>query len=377
MGRQLKIIFIGLQIGLMALFSCQSKVENEKSKLSVHHQHFSIHEEKDFTVVKVNNPFPGAEIEETYILYKRGTEPPSYEGATHFIEIPILSAAISSTTHLGYIEHINRIDLVKAANNLDYFYSKKFKQSIENGNVVSIGNREFDTESLIQQEVDVLFSYAIDAEGYKRIEHYRSLGQKVIVIAEYMEKDPLIKAEWIKLFAAFTGDLELANIRHKALVHRYDSLKISVADNLEKPSIVMGFPWKGTWYVSGGKSFQAKLFADASGNYLWQNDKNESGVPLDMEVVLQKAIDADYWINTNAMRTLSQIEEADDRFVELKPFRNKQIFNNDKRLNEIGGNDYWESAVVKPDLILSDLIEILHGSGQEEKLYYYRKLSND
>lgn len=345
--------------------------------MTVNHQHFFIQEHDEYTLVEVINPFPGGELKETYVLYPRGEERPLYDSATHYIEVPIRSAAITSTTHLGYLESLDQLKLVKGANNLDYFYSEAFKKAVEDGQIVSLGNREFDTESLIQLEADLVFTYAIDAKGYKQIEHYRDLGQKVVMIAEYMEKDPLIKAEWAKLFAAFTGDLEKAVNQHEDLTSRYDSLKAAVTTKDSLPSIVMGFPWKGTWYVSGGKSFQAKLFDDASGSYLWKDDENESGVPLDMEVVLQKAIDADYWINTNALRSLSQIEEADERFTALKPFQNKSVYNNDRRLNEIGGNDYWESAVVRPDLILSDLIEILHGEGLDSNLYYYRKLSDE
>lgn len=377
MGRKFKITVFSLLIGVLCFWSCETKQPIQEERVSIENPHFSIQEKEDHFILKVINPYPGADLTETYVLYRRGEAKPKYDGITHFIEIPVKSVAITSTTHLGYIEKLDRIEVVKGANNLDYFYSTDFKKSIESGDVASLGNREFDTESLIQQEVDLVFAYAIDAKGFKRIEQYRNLDQKVVLIAEYLEKDPLIKAEWLKVFAALTGDLDQADQQHQALVKRYDSLKATVQNKTALPSIVMGFPWKGTWYVSGGKSFQAQLFADASGAYLWKDDQNESGVPLDMEVVLQKAIDADFWINVNALRSFQQISEADERFSSLKAFQNKNVFNNDKRLNEIGGNDYWESAVVRPDLVLADLIEILHGEGRESKLYYYRRIKDE
>jgi iron complex transport system substrate-binding protein len=52
-----------------------------------------------------------------------------------------------------------------------------------------------------------------------------------------------------------------------------------------------------------------------------------------------------------------------------------QIFNNDNQLAETGGNDFYESGVVEPDRILSDLIVIMHPQLLPSyKLKYYRKL---
>jgi len=38
----------------------------------------------------------------------------------------------------------------------------------------------------------------------------------------------------------------------------------------------------------------------------------------------------------------------------------KQVYNFNKRLLPSTANDFWESAVARPDLLLSDVIAILH-----------------
>lgn len=48
------------------------------------------------------------------------------------------------------------------------------------------------------------------------------------------------------------------------------------------------------------------------------------------------------------------------------------VWNDNSRQNAKGGNDFWESGVVRPDLILRDLIRILSGSTTATQLTYYQ-----
>ena len=40
----------------------------------------------------------------------------------------------------------------------------------------------------------------------------------------------------------------------------------------------------------------------------------------------------------------------------------------------MSSNDYWESAVVNPDIVLRDLIKIFHPELVEEPFVYYKQL---
>ena len=48
------------------------------------------------------------------------------------------------------------------------------------------------------------------------------------------------------------------------------------------------------------------------------------------------------------------------KFADAKSVRDKTVYNNNLRITATGGNDYWESAVVRPDVVLRDLIHIFH-----------------
>jgi len=63
----------------------------------------------------------------------------------------------------------------------------------------------------------------------------------------------------------------------------------------------------------------------------------------------------------------------DNRFADFKPFKNGNDHYN-KRTNDAGANDYWESGAVNPQLVLSDLIRILHPEllPKHELVYYHQ-----
>ena len=50
------------------------------------------------------------------------------------------------------------------------------------------------------------------------------------------------------------------------------------------------------------------------------------------------------------------------------------VFNNTRRMNDAGGNDFYESAIVNPDILLRDLVRIFHPDLVQNELVYYKQL---
>ena len=138
---------------------------------------------------------------------------------------------------------------------------------------------------------------------------------------------------------------------------------------------MIGLPWKDTWYVAGGRSYASRLISDAGGNYLWQGNTSDEAIPLDLESVYSKAVNADVWINPGVAHSIGELLAFDERFGELEVVRQAEIYNNNARMSPGGGNDYWESATLRPDLILADLISVFHPElMRDHSMFYYRKL---
>lgn len=364
----------------ICLFSCSHPNEGQTFDFDnvIGNTHFFIDRIADKTyILTVRKPFVGSKKVEKYCLYPSAELPPDIDGITHFIPTPIDKVVITSTTHLGFLEAINLGNVIVGASNLSLFYSPAFQKKVNSGDIRSVGKAKLNQEQLIQLNADVIFSYAIDAGGMKEVAQLRKLGQKVIVIAEYMEQEPLSKAEWIKFFASFFSEraIHQADSHYLAVSSRYHKLEELTKSVNNKPSVMIGYPWKGNWYVSGGSSFQAAYFKSANVNYIWSDLKQEASVPLATETVINDALEAEYWVNCGNKQQLNAIVEGDDRFEAFNAFQKRKVYNNYKRSNALGANDYWESGVVRPDLILSDLIKIMHPKLlQEHNLVYYNQL---
>jgi iron complex transport system substrate-binding protein len=134
-------------------------------------------------------------------------------------------------------------------------------------------------------------------------------------------------------------------------------------------------PFKNTWYISPGNSYISQLIIDAGGDYLWEDIKSSISMPLGIENVFMKAMDADIWLNIGSAKTKDDISVIDERLMNLPCFKNGHLYNNNKRITQFGGNDYWESGTVSPHIILMDLGSILHPElFRDHKLFFYQKI---
>ncbi len=194
--------------------------------------------------------------------------------------------------------------------------------------------------------------------------------------AEAREADPLSRAEWIKFIALFYNREAQANEIFDAIVERYQSLIDLAADVTERPTVFLNAPWGDTWYMAGGQSYVAHLLRAAGADYLWSEDTSPDALYLDFETVYDQALDAEYWLHTSTWSTLDEALAMDERFGDFAAFQSGQVYNNNLRTNPSGGNDYWESGVINPDLMLADLIRIFHPELlPDHDLVYYQQLA--
>jgi iron complex transport system substrate-binding protein len=222
---------------------------------------------------------------------------------------------------------------------------------------------------------DVIFMYGVTGDVTPIINRLTSLGIPVVLNAEYLESDPLARTEWIKFMSCFYDKLDTGIDFFGQQEEAYLQLKNSISTVQNRPSVLAGLPWKNTWWVPGGRSHAAVLIRDAGGRYIWENDSSKEALALDIEAVYNQAGQADFWINSGSAASLAELLNTDPRLQLFKPYKDSCVYNNNARLNLSGGNDYWESGVIYPFLVLKDLIRIFHPEMlPEHTLVYYKKL---
>lgn len=334
---------------------------------------FSITKGDGFKLITLKNTWKGENTPYQYVLYKN-EKPKGYNDAT-FIKIPIKSIVCFSLTHLAFIDKLGELNSIKGLSGCDYVSNKIVIDKIKNNEIKEIGSSQLiNYEFLIDLKPDLIMTFGIDETATNQLNKFKTLGLSVVLNSEYMENHPLGKAEWIKFVAAFYDKDSLAEIIYNNIEIDYNKLITLTKNSKTKPSVFVGMPWNGAWYLAGGKSFQAQLFNDAGANYLWADNKETSSFIVDKEVIIEKALNADYWINLNAFNSVKEVTNVDAKLKAFKSVKTGNMYNNNLKVNTANGNDYWESGVINPHLVLADLIKIFHPSLIEHELVYYKRL---
>ena len=312
-----------------------------------------------------------------YLLLPNGVQQPDKEKADQIIRIPVRKVITQSTTHLGMISFLEADSIVSGLDNADYVYSQKIRQRVVERKIQEVGGGEnLNTEMVMALAPDLLI---VSGMPGTTLEGYRSLtaaGIPVLVNSEWMEKSLLAKAEWIKLIAALTNQETLAEQKFTAIETRYDSIAALVTPVDQRPQIISGSPFQDAWYVPGGDSYRSQLFQQAGGSWPWASDTSAVSIMVSYETMYAYGLKADFWLNPGQIASKQELLAKDSRFADFKAFRNDQIYNNNRRMNEKGsGNDYFESGVVHPERVLADVIKILHPDLlPNDSLFYYQKL---
>jgi iron complex transport system substrate-binding protein len=184
----------------------------------------------------------------------------------------------------------------------------------------------------------------------------------VVANTEWLESTALGRAEWLKYMALFVNEEHKATALFDAMNGRYQSLRTraTALPASDRPLVMTGIAINGAFHIAGGRSYVAGLIADAGGRYVWA-DNAESGAPtVDLEAQLRRAANADIWINGGGWKNLAAMLDDEPRNGVFKAYRHKQVWVYERRLTAAGANDYWTRSITHPDLVLADLVKILH-----------------
>lgn len=338
---------------------------------------FAIHRTDSCTIVRILNPWQGADnVENIYYLVKRGFNI-SVPDTSAVIYVPVQKIVCMSTTHLAMIKSLGAEHSIKGVSGSEFIYDSILSRNARDGLIKDVGyESSLNNELILNIRPDLVMIYGIGSESAGYVGKIRELGVKIMFNADYLETNPLGKAEWIKLFAALYCKEAIADSIFKSVTDLYLKYKNEITANAcYRPKVMLGLPFRDTWYISPGNSYISTLINDAGGEYLWGKSISAVSMPYGLESVYLRSLEADYWLNTGSAVSKRQIPIIDSRLASIPAFIKGNLYNNNKRLSSAGGNDYWESGTINPHLILKDIAAILHPELYvDHELYYYRKI---
>ena len=311
-----------------------------------------------------------------YVLVLRGNPIPQGFSKSQVIPIPIQRLIGTSSVQIALTDFADAPDALVGLANLKYVSSQRISKNIKAGKIQEIGEEgTLNTERIISIKPDLLMGTGNPGGAIGKYQTLLDAGIPVLLTTEWLENTPLGRAEWVKVLAALLNKEELVNKKFNKIEIEYNRLAEIGHKAKLKPSIIVGMPFKGSWFVPDGTSFMAKFFKDAGASYQWANVKGTGSMGLSFEAVVPVALKADFWINSGTANSKNDIISQDNRYAYFKPYKNNTIYNFNKRVNDLGSNDYWESGVVNPQLVLADLVKILHPDLMpQHTLVYYKQI---
>jgi iron complex transport system substrate-binding protein len=331
----------------------------------------------NYKVITIQNPFDPKSPAVRYLLVPRGVARPAGYPDAQVIETPLRSLVALSSMHVALADFLGSADLVAGVGSFKYVSAPRVRQRIAAGQVYEVGQgKELNNELLVAHHPDLVMTTGWPGEGIDHFQTLRAAGVPVLINSEWVETTPLARAEWVKVMAALLNKEVVVNQKFDAVAREYQRLAALGHQAAKKPSVVVGLPFKDVWYVPDADSYMAQFLRDAGATYHWDRTKAPSGsLALSFEAVAPVVLGADYWLQTGSLTTKAALLAQDARYAAFAPVKNGRVFNNNLRTNAQGSNDYWESGAMHPDLILADLLHILHPELVPTwKLRYYQPL---
>ncbi len=328
---------------------------------------------KQSVLLTVTNPWQGADgiAVQLFIARDGETVPEGFDGQV--LEGDADRIVAMSSTHIAMLDAIGEVDRVVGVSGIDYISNPDIQARRDRiGDVGYEGNINY--ELLLSLDPDLVLLYGVNgASGMEP--KLRELGIPFLYVGDYLEESPLGKAEWLVVLSEVVGKRAEGEKVFAEIPVRYNALKQRVAENtLDAPSVMLNMPYGDSWFMPSTESYAVRLIKDAGGDYIYKKNTGNASTPVDMEEAYLLASAADLWLNVGMASTLGEVKAACPKFVDTRCFLNGDVYNNNACTNAAGGNDYFESAVVHPDLLLRDLVKIFHPELVEEPFVYYKRL---
>lgn len=272
-------------------------------------------------LLSISEPNNNHAIPELFALVPKGTKAEIPDGYT-VIPTPTDRVICMTTPQLAGFTGLNAYDKVVATSTTRRMQNKEWLARLKDGRVKKIGMEgNFDTEIIIASQPDIIFVSPNRRGGY---EVMKELNIPLVPYWAFKETSPLGLSEWIKVAGMFIGKEEEACQLFAQMEQRYNLLKAKVSNVKQRPSVFSGEMRRDTWYVPGGQSFYARLFADAGADYFMKDNTETGGVLMDFETVYAKGYNAGYWRVMNGYKgefSYEALKASNPQYADFRAFK--------------------------------------------------------
>lgn len=353
---------ISLAALLLLTVQCQNRTgrpadSNAADDTLVHYAELlSIVRHDGYTDVAITNPWDTTRLLHRYLLVPRDEELPANLPQGTVVRTPLERSLVYSSVHASALDLLGATDRIGGVCDLAYIKTPALLDRARQGHLVDAGNSmNPDIERVMALSPDAILLSPFENAGYGRI---GKMGIPIIECADYLETSPLGRAEWIKLLGLLYGRTAEADSLFGEIERSYNALKAQTRTFAPAPTVISELKSGSAWYMPGGKSYMARLFADAGGEYPWSDNGESGSIPLAFETVFDRAGDADIWLIKSfnvGQLSYRALQKEYAPYARFKAFREHKIYGcNTAECN------YYEETPFRPDLLLQELAALFH-----------------
>jgi iron complex transport system substrate-binding protein len=273
--------------------------------------------------------------------------------------------ACQSSTHLAFLEELDRLNEVVGLCGLEYVNNSEISAVLKKNNVVELClTDQVQLENLYQGNPDLFLIYPF---GSAESNNYNDKGIQTLLISEYLEKSQLARLEWIKLFGVLTGRTKEANDYFEEVEAAY--LKLKADATITENTFIMNLPFQDQWFMPSSKSVGVELIEDAGLQYFYQDELGTENKTHSNEQVWNDGVEADYWVIIArrplgySLQDLMNEEPVYKEFLSVQ--KHQVIFCNTDRV------DYFSKGSIEPHIILKDLCYATGQIESHEPQYFF------
>lgn len=309
-------------------------------------------------------------------LLKKSLESPEHWKHLSKIHIPAKRPVILSNSYLAYMRYLGLSKSIVGVGEKKYFADTSFYNYLVENQIPDLGNGPtILLEKLLTLSSDLILTFSTGNAKYDDYTRMKSLGLPVLWMAEWNEVSPLAKAEWVRLFGVLFGKEKTADSLFLEIEKNYQEKMALVPLSNTKPKVLIGAPIAGVWMAPSGESYTASLVRDAGGDYIWKNTKKQNWLQIPLEEAFVEAIDATVWLHPSNFSSPEEVLASESRVEILQSWQSKQVYQFDKEKSPLGALDFYEEAVIRPDLVLEDLLKVLYPElFQKNDTKWYRNI---
>lgn len=317
-----------------------------------------------------------AQFQRLVLVPRAATPPPltgDLTGAT-LIRTPVQRIASNTGYHEAMTKALGINDRLVAVGGVKS-YDDNLRARVRAGQVHQIGygwHSPPELDALIAAKPDVLLMSMGDMKNLGAKPRIEALGIPVVPIFLDNEADYMGRVDYLRLIGLLAGKEREADAFVAMVAKNVDELKARAAAQPTRSILSAWFSGGDRWMPTI-RNADAKLLRDANGRNPFEgaDDPRQDGFSrVSTEDLIARGKDADCWImrdsHSAAFNDVATLRR-------LKAYRDGCLFAADGMTKpDADAYDLYETAVIRPDLVLGDIVRMLHPALRDEPFRYIR-----